>query len=241
MKIRVRHLHEKRENLIIGNLPDRWYSYCHKCHEGGVILKDHVILNNTAPPDIEVTLPPDIKLLAGSEFEIPVARFLSTKNMAIPYLPVLYYSEMRKRVLMRADAKWHGRDLTGRSPMKWLNYESARVVGHTGPLGVIVVEDLFSKYKVEFAMRNTPGFGVVCALGTGCSSPLVTRLAKAPRIFWFLDADDAGDTGFEIARRRMRPFVQHQLRIRPPEGLDPKDMDCASIRSLILGGSDGRA
>jgi len=43
-------------------------------------------------------------------------------------------------------------------------------------------------------------------------------------------ADEAGDQGAEHGMRRLAPFVQHQRRVRPPEGLDPKDMD---LRSLI--------
>jgi len=240
MKIRTRHLHENRENLIIANAQDRWWCYCQRCHAGGVVMKDHVVLTASAEQmEVELTLPPDIRPLRGSEFEIAVARFLSTKNMAIPYLPELHISEKRKRVLVRAEGKWHGRDLTGRSPMKWMNYEVSRVVGHPGALGTVLVEDLFSKYKVEFALRKFSGYGVVCALGTGCSSPLVTRVLHSPYLIWMYDADRAGDEGFEHGRRRLRPFVQHQVRARPPEGLDPKDMDCAAIRRLILGDNYG--
>lgn len=199
-------------------------------------MKDHVILGATAGPvDMEVSLPPDIKPLRGSEFEIPVAKFLATKNMALPYLPELSYSEKRKRLLIQAEGRWHGRDLSGRSPMKWMNYNVAHAVGWPGPLGAVVVEDLFSKYKTEYALRKVPGLGVVCALGTGIHTSLVTRLAKSPLILWFGDGDSAGDEAFENGRRRMRPFVQHrQVRVRPPDGLDPKDMQCAEIRNALL-------
>lgn len=233
MKIRVRHLHERRENLIIANAPDRWWCYCQRCHEGGVVMKDHVILG-AGPVDTALDVPSDIRPVRGSEFEIPIARFLATKSMDMVYLPELLYSESRKRILIREEQKLHGRDLTGRSPMKWMNYQSARVVGWPGPLGAVVVEDLFSMYKVQYSMRKAPGFGVVCALGTGCSPALVSRLCKATRIIWMQDADQAGDTGYDYGMRRMRPFVQEQHRVRPPDGLDPKDMQCSAIRESIL-------
>ncbi len=233
MKIRVRHGFERRENMVIANAQDRWWCYCQRCHEGGVVLKDHVLLTD-APGDAVLAHPNDVRAVQGTEFEIPIARFLASKNMDYVYLPPVLYSESRRRMLLRVERSLHGRDLTGRSPMKWMNYDSARIIGWPGPLGAVVVEDLFSMFKTQYSLRNTPGFGVVCALGTGCSSALVSRLAPAPGIVWFFDADQAGDVGFGNARQRMRPFVQWQSRARPPEGLDPKDMQCASIREVIL-------
>jgi DNA primase len=48
----------------------------------------------------------------------------------------------------------------------------------------------------------------------------------------FYDADAAGDAGYEKLRKRQRLFMP-VLRIRPPDGLDPKDMRIDSIRELI--------
>ena len=235
MTVRIRHGRESRENLVIGNLQDRWYAYCHKCHEGAVVQKDHVMLTqNMGPVDVEERLPDDIKPVLASEFELPIAKFLASKNMDQLYLPALFYSEKRKRLMLKDVAgKWHGRDLTGRSPMKWMNYSNAKVVGAV-PMSypAIVVEDLFSMHKVQYALKDT-GVRVVCALGTGCSASLVYILMPADTIVWMFDADAAGDTGAEDGIQRMRPFVNRQVRARPPEGLDPKDMDCQSIRDCI--------
>ena len=39
---RVYHGAEHRPNLVVKNLPDRYTCYCHRCHEGGVVLKEFV-------------------------------------------------------------------------------------------------------------------------------------------------------------------------------------------------------
>lgn len=235
MRVRVRHGNESRENMVVANAADRWWCYCQRCHEGAVVMKDHVILSAAqGPADVSTVLPDDIKPVLASEFELPVAKFLASKNMDQLYLPALFYSEKRKRLMLKdAAGKWHGRDLTGRSPMKWMNYSNAKAVGAvTVSYPAIVVEDLFSMHKLQYALKGA-GVRVVCALGTGCSASLVYILMPADTIVWMFDADDAGDTGAEDGIQRMRPFVNRQVRARPPEGLDPKDMDCQSIREVI--------
>ena len=239
-KVRVRHLHEHRENMIIANAPDRWWCYCQRCKDGGVVLKDHVLLQGVGPVDTRLDAPDDVRPVAHSDFEIPIARFLAGKGMAYPYFDVpLYYSESRKRLVItqasyNGRAAMHGRDLTGRSPMKWLNYSGAPVAGATPPgLDVIVVEDLFSKFKVQYAMKHAPNFRVLCSLGTGISAPVVTALCKARSLYWFYDGDDAGDSGYNHGLLRLRPFVQKQYRPRPPDGKDPKDLTCQEIRDAI--------
>lgn len=239
MKIRVTHLHEGRANMIIAHSHDRWWCYCQRCKDGGVVLKEHVLLGVTETPDMQLDVPDDIRPLAGSEFEIPIARFLAGKGMAYPYFNTpLFYSEKRKRLIIKQPHNGrlaiHGRDLTGRSPMKWMNYSGVPTAGWVSPgLDAVVVEDLFSKFKVEFAMRHAPNFQVLCSLGTGISAPVVTALCKARSIYWFYDGDDAGDSGYKHGIQRLRPFVPKQYRPRPPDGKDPKDLTCQEIRDAI--------
>lgn len=238
MKIRVRHGNESRENMVIANAPDRWWCYCHACHEGGVVEKDHVLLTaNAGPVDVECKLPDDIKPVLASEFELPVAKFLASKNMDQMYLDTLYYSEKRKRLLVKDRAgKWHGRDLTGRSPMKWMNYNNAAMVGQPFTY-TVVTEDLFSMFKTRWAMRQYPNVGVLCNLGTNASRRMVYALSQnhsVRKVAWFFDADRAGDSGAKANTLRNAPYSFEQCRPRPPEGLDPKDMTCSDIRELLV-------
>lgn len=232
MRVRARHLSEQRDNLIIANTPDRWWCYCQRCKEGAVVMKEHVVLGGSGVVDTRLDFPTDVQYVHDSDMEIPVARFLAKKNMDFMYLPSVYISQSRARILLRDSAGcWHGRDCSERSPMKWLNYSGARYAEVGEACGkTVVVEDLFSMYKTHYAV----GGHVVCALGTGCTASLVRMLAGEDEVVWFFDADAAGDHGFEEGRRRVRPFVQHQRRARPPEGLDPKDMTCEAIRNAVL-------
>lgn len=237
MSMRVRHKHESRVNMKIVNDTDRWWCYCQRCHEGGVVMKEHVILGDRGSiADIDVTLPPDITRLAGTDFEIPVARFLASKEMALTYLPDLYYSASRKRLMIQVQNCWHGRDLTGRSAYKWMNYNHAQIVGQAGAHACIVTEDLFSMFKTRWALRTHHNIFVMCALGTQCKDELVRHLIlwKPAKTLWFFDADKAGDDGADAAIKRMRAFGLDQQRIRPPEGDDPKDMHCIAIEELVL-------
>lgn len=233
MKMRIRHGREGRPNMIVANERDRWWSYCQKCKDGGVMQKEHVLLNApTITQAAQLVRPVDLCRVEGSDFETVVGRFLASKGMMFPYLPFLFYSESAKRMLLQDDAqRWHGRDLTGRSDRKWLNYDHAQFVGIPGDITVLT-EDLFSMYKIRFALRDW-SVHVCCTLGAGIHDYAALALKNCKHIVWAYDADKAGDDGFKNGRLRMRAFGPTQTRARPPEGLDPKDMDCEPIRQMI--------
>lgn len=236
MRTRTYHNGERRPNLAIGNDLDKWWCYCHACHEGGVVEKSHVMLGaeHNAVHD-GVSLPRDIKPVYQSEFEIPIARFLADKNMSDLYLPDLYYSEERKRLMLQLEGKWHGRDLTGRSPQKWMNYSGATYIGHFCTY-TAVVEDIFSRFKVRWAMRQFQNFNCVCNLGTNAQLNITYAISQhhPKKVAWFFDADPAGDDGADNCIKRNRALGISQYRVRPPEGLDPKDMTCEEIRAALI-------
>ena len=246
MKSRIKHRHEKRINLVIGNDPDKYWCYCQRCHEGGVVKKDHVLLGEAVPQGTDgCAIPDDLVYVLNSDYEVPVARFLATKNMALSYLPQgLCISPKNRRLVIGAygaDGMYqrHGRDLTGKSAYKWMNYDHARITPgqdskHLSP-SCIVVEDLFSMFKVRWACHNSgTKVSIVCALGTDIKDGLAAYLMNFSRTIWFLDNDPAGNSGVSSGVKRMRPFSE-QVAIYPPLGCDPKDMDCKDIVSLIKG------
>lgn len=234
MKVRVFHKRERRPNLVVSNQPDRWSAYCQACKEGGVLRKEHVLLTDVVKTPAVLTLPTDIQPVLGSEFEQAIGKFLASKHMMFPYLPTLYYSQQARRLMIKDEAmQWHGRDLTDRSMAKWLHYGAS--FSGTVAKNTILCEDMFSMWKIEFALRETirSGWGVVCTLGTSPSQAAVFALRNCGRLVWAYDADKAGDDGYTLGRKRMQVFVAQQSRVRPPEGLDPKDMDCTDIREMI--------
>lgn len=235
MTVRIKHGRERRANMTIGNERGRWWCYCQACKEGGVVDKDHVLLS--APVEVrkeDLVVPNDLAPVLGSEYEITVGKFLASKGVMFPYLPKLWYSVQAKRLFLQDSAGyWHGRDLTGVSNQKWLHY-GTKFVGNAGGTGLVVVtEDLFSKFKIEYAMRSF-SLDVACTLGAGVSAASALALKNYTVIVWAYDGDKAGDDGFRYGMKRMQPFVPRHYRARPPEGLDPKDMYCEDIRKMIL-------
>lgn len=240
MKTRIKHRHEHRMNLIIANDPDKYWCYCQRCHEGAVIEKEHVKLLEPVQPGQDTNvLPTDMQVVLGSEFEVPVMRFLASKEMALTYLPNAWVSAKAKRVLIELGSSWHGRDLTGRSAYKWMNYSNAQVVSMfhlngAASRNVVVTEDLFSACKVLWATKRAGmDIDVICALGTQIKDALVQRLFQYDNILWFFDNDPAGNTGAMAGFRRMRTFVHRQRIMFPPLGCDPKDMHCNAITNLV--------
>lgn len=236
MRMRVRHGRERRLNMTIANERDRWWAYCNACKEGGVVLKEHVLLSTAIPVvEVDFTIPDDLQPVLGSEYEDAVGKFLASKGMMFPYLPKLWFSMRTKRVCLQDDTGgWHGRDLTDRSNAKWLHYNKPHITG-TVRARTVITEDILSMYKVRFAMRASPEIGTATTLGAGCSTTAALALKNCTTLVWAYDGDKAGDDGYKSASKRMRVLVPRQLRARPPDGLDPKDMDCADIRELLKG------
>ena len=236
MRLRVRHRRESRANMTIGNDRDRWWCYCQRCKEGGVVLKEHVLLSAPVVEEVhDLTVPTDLRPVMGSDFEDTVGRFLASKGMMFPYLPKLWYSASTRRLCLQDNSGgWHGRDLTGKSNAKWLHYAKPHLVG-TVCRCTVLTEDIFSMYKVRFALRNTPEIGTATTLGAGCSTTAALALKNCTTLVWAYDGDSAGDDGYKSGSKRMRALVPRQLRARPPDGLDPKDMDCEDIRELLKG------
>lgn len=233
MKVRVLHRSERRPNMIVGNAPDRWWCYCQACKEGAVVQKEHVILGSADPaPAADLSFPPDLRLIQGTDAELPVLRFLARKSMDSTYLPPIWYSASRKRMLLDTGHGWMGRDITEKSPQKWLTYNRSKLLG-TVKQGApaIMVEDTFSWYKVRWAIRDR--VPVLCALGTGIHDALMLALAQCNHAVWFFDGDPAGYSGAEEGTRRVRAFGIPSSTVSPPQGKDPKDMHCNDIVTLL--------
>ena len=171
--------------------------------------------------------------------EVPVLRFLASKNMDGMYLPDLWYSPSRKRLLLDTGYGWMGRDVTERSPQKWLTYNRQKLLGQVPRLPeripAVIVEDAFSWYKVQWAIQKLAEarVSVLCALGTGIHDALTLELSNASAALFFFDGDAAGYKGAKDGVRRMRAFGVPSKAVHPPVGLDPKDMQCHDIVNLL--------
>lgn len=242
---RFRHGREDRLNLTIANESDRYWAWCHRCHTGGTVLKEHVrLLEAAVAPAVSYEIPRDLVHARTPMYEDKIAEFLAGKGMDMKYMPKrMYVSPKDKRLLLDFTEEYgrenlHGRDLTGKSPQKWVTYQ-----GHGHPVGqvayaqpVVIVEDLFSFLKVQYALRGLH-WSVLCALGTNVTHKMIPYIVDASACYWFFDGDKAGDDGASSGIKRTRLFVPSQHRPRPPDGLDPKDMTLRGIRELLHGGT----
>lgn len=228
----------QRANLSVFNEPDRWGAYCQSCKEGGVIFKTHVRLTDTAPRESTLlSVPQDMVPVheCNRWVQESIARFLVSKQMDYLYLPLdLQYSDSRRRLIVPTERGYSGRDLTGASNQKWLVYTDEKYVGQVSAGLTVLVEDLFSMYKVRWALRAYSSISVVCSLGTAVRPALFLELiSKGGKVLIFYDGDKAGYNGAKAEVHRLRtaniPAIEHCA----PKGLDPKDMTIANIQNHV--------
>lgn len=239
---RHHHLRERRPNLVVRNLPDRYTAYCMACKEGAVKLKEHVRVTGIAAPALshDLALPPDmvdVRTTVDRAVQDGVLGFLASKNMDLMYLPDnVAFSRERMRLLVGWQNGWLGRDTTGRSPQKWLTYNQQKHLGPdwraVRPRLAVVVEDPFSFFKVRWAMRFDQ-CDVYSSLGTAVPDALAVRLLEYDRIIFFYDGDPAGYKGAEVEAKRFRAMRLDGVSACAPVGMDPKDMGIERIHKWL--------
>lgn len=234
---RFYHRNERRPNLVVSNTSDRYAVYCQACKEGGVVMKEHVVITGKPAPALsaDLTLPTDLVKVVDAEPCVisGVLGFIAHKNMDAQYLPELWFSRSRSRVLIEHQGEWLGRDTTERSPQKWLTYNGSNHLAHPEhhPIA-IVVEDPFSFFKVSWALQFHP-ISVYSSLGTALSDELMLRLLEHDMVFLMYDGDRAGYDGAFRESRRLQSCGVNARDLCAPQGMDPKDMGILEIRSYF--------
>ena len=94
----------------------------------------------------------------------------------------------------------------------------------------VLTEDLLSAYKVR---RAVPEYTAVACLGTRLSTKLLERMLGSFFVIIFFDGDAAGDKGATAVAKRLRGLGLNCKAVRPPDGLDPKDLPINQIRELL--------
>lgn len=241
---RTYHNDENRANLVIGNDPDKWWCYCHRCHEGGVLEKTHVVLGQT--PEVQPRVMPwpndACQLHSDPAVFRAVFKMLLGKGIDINTMldgTPLWYSKRDGRLLVGTRQGWLGRAISGQQP-KWVGYtdstgacplHSQHIMDQFSKR-VIVTEDFFSALKIRWAI-GTQDYSTVAALGTRLGTSLLRELLGADEIIIAFDGDDAGDQGYAAAARRLRGLGKSVCRMPTPRGLDPKDMTSTQIQGAL--------
>lgn len=227
-----------RPNLVVGHKVGEYWAYCHACGVGSNVPKTHCLTPTARPPadSGRLDLPTDVVPVScmSRVEQVAIGELLASKGMDYLYLPRLAFSESRKRLIVDTGQGRFGRDTTGHSPQKWITYDGTKfLIAGRGQYSV-VVEDLFSWYKVHWALRGQ-GVSVVCALGTHVRPALLLELSKADRVMFFYDGDEAGSSGATQGGRRVHAFGVPVVARCAPDGMDPKDMTINQIREHVLG------
>lgn len=247
-KRRARHRSEGRENLVVGNEPDRWFAYCQSCRRGAVEMKSHVMIGGHAPSlSTDLSLPTDARAIRSlQQYEIDaLTLLLARKSMDWMFFDgaLIEWSASRQRLLVHTPSGVMGRDTTERSPQKWLTYNRQHYIAaqadRLATTYVVLVEDTFSYYKVAHALdRSGIACDVICTLGTSIHGSLMLWLLQhAERVWSFYDGDSAGWKGALANAKRLRAVGLQGpgdvLSACAPLTKDPKDMDLGAITAHV--------
>lgn len=232
---RVYHGAERRPNLVVRNLQDRYTAYCHSCKEGGVVMKDVVRVTANEFKTTPLSTNPGLLLRIDLEsLNVPVPKiveFLHSKDMSLFTLQAQapMWSAKDQRIVFCTPDQVLGRDITGKSPAKWHMYRGAHNYARAKDVSledkvVVLTEDFFSAAKGQ---HYCPDYVFVALVGTVLHPDLAVELMKAKHVILCLDGDDAGWHGAtSIARKLNLLGIPYELRF-PPAGKDPKNMDAS--------------
>ena len=239
-KSRIRHGFERTAAMDVFNSDDRWSCYCHRCHEGGVVFKEHQrVRRAVVEPDRVQPVPAGcFHITDASRFESQqIWDLLIQKGCPPGVIPEeeLWYDRTSRRVLMYRETVALGRALDPNRLPKWLPYgawSGAPMVWTTrdGAGGMVLVEDALSGYKVAKAIEllaPRSSLAVVAILGTRISDRFLPY-CMGRRIICMFDGDSAGARGYTAVRRRLGAWGNEVHNCAPSKG-DPKNMELGQI------------
>lgn len=244
---RMRHRSEGRENLVVGNTPDRWWAYCQSCRAGGIEMKTHVMIGGPAPKEsTSMTRPSDARaLMSLHQYERDALSIqLAKKAMDWTYFgstPIEWSAE-RQRLLIHTQDGVMGRDTSGNSPQKWLTYDRQHYLkALSASRNIFLVEDTYSMYKLQYAIdRAGIDAAAACTLGTSIhDSFFYSLLQYAAKVWSFYDGDAAGWKGALTNAKRLKAVglcgPGDVLRACAPHTKDPKDLNLSSLTDHVAG------
>ena len=242
---RVYHGAERRPNLVVRNLVDRYVCWCHACHDGAVSMKEVVKLTNEAPQpkDHKPKDPGTLVQYSETPEYMKILGFLHSKGLHAEILNKTitpYLSKKDQRLVFTTPDQVVGRDLSGQSKAKWYTYTQVHSFNRASfdvfkDKIVFVTEDYFSALKGQYAAltANYSNVLFVASMGTVLHPDLLLELTKANLVVMMYDNDKAGIEGTNAAIKTL-----HLLGIRtavqyPHTDKDPKDMEVLWYQDVI--------
>ena len=231
--------------MTVGNLPDRYWCFCQRCKTGAVEMKMHVVVGGPPPKEsTSMVRPSDERALLALEHHErdQLTAMLARKSMDWMYFgsTPITYSLSRQRLIIHTPSGAMGRDATERSDTKWLTYDRQPFLrASLMHPDVLLVEDTFSQYKVQYALdRLGMQVAVICTLGTAIHDSLMLWLMQhAKRVWSFYDGDSAGWKGALANAKRLRAVGLQGpgdvLAACAPMDKDPKDLQLKEITDHV--------
>lgn len=247
---RIYHGAEKRPNLVIRNMQDKYTAYCHHCHQGDVQMKGAVRFQ--IEPEAEKSkkgVPMNLVQynLWDELLQRRIMEFLISKDMAMGFFTHIYpkYNPDDQRLVFQTPDQTVGRDMTGKSKSKWFTYMSnfsfnrAAFTSFDDKI-VVLTEDYFSALKLQYVFQNVPSlrqYLAVAAMGTKLNTDLTVQLIKAQKTIILFDGDDAGYNGADTFSSAFEildiPYIDWTPRM--PAGADPKNLMTPDITRMFYG------
>ena len=231
---RIYHGAERRPNLVVRNLPDKWTAYCFSCKEYAEVRKTYVKIGEEQSIVNQHQVEPT-GLYSMTDPRVPlhtIVYFLHTKHMSLSLIQDWNprWDAKRKRLTIDLPDGMIGRDIYGYSQAKWYVYRNAVQYGSASTNEItkdhiILTEDMFSAIK---AQKYLPDTQCIALLGTALTKGLERALLRSqPKmVHLMLDGDEAGYKGSERILRRLR-LLGIPCIMQNPEKNDPKDQSRA--------------
>lgn len=235
---RIYHGSERRPNLIVRNLPDKYTAYCFRCKEYAEKRKDYVkILQEQQPKGSDDCSRRFINLFSPTAMYLTplhdVAYFLHSKHMCLewlkPYNP--RWDPKRFRLVLNFQGRTIGRDIYGYSSIKWFNYGSYVYEDRIdNARTIILTEDVLSAAKGIIAT----GLPFYALFGTSLTRALESSIiaSNPSHIGVMLDGDQAGFQGASRVRQRLS-LLGISCKILNPQKGDPKEQRLEWYREQI--------
>lgn len=240
---RIYHGAERRPNLVVRNLPDKWTAYCFSCKEYAEVRKTYVKIGEEQSiinqEQVNMT-----GLYSLTDPRVPlhhIVYFLHTKHMSLSLINRWnpQWDSVRKRLTIDLPDGRLGRDIYGYSKAKWYVYRNSVQYGSASGSNeitkdhIILTEDMFSAIK---AQKFLPGTQCIALLGTALTRGLECALLRSrpSMVHLMLDGDEAGYRGSESVLRRLK-LLGIPCVMQNPESGDPKDQNRAWFETKFKG------
>jgi len=222
-----------RPSLVLRNTQSGYSAWCFRRNAGDWVTKEHALPTQEVEHDTSEE-PPDLECIYASKHVTElVGHFLVRSGVTPEMFPKgsLQWSRGAQRLCITHNGITLGRDIWGKSSMKWVDYtQNSKLVWSVGGADtVVLVEDVLSAHKVH----HVTGLGSVAVLGTQLRDAHLNYLYDAKRVVVMPDGDAAGRKAMRAWGRDLRGIGKDPEYVTVPKGKDPKNLTYKELRDML--------